>query len=155
VELRALDTTDAATERPSDTATASDSSLARTIAAIETFQRQLGVPVDGKVEVRSSTRTELDRAIPHPTAAELAAVAAERRAIRQSVTRGLTIPGSVGAAPAGNTPDDVSAVQRRLVELGKLSASHRESPPAGASAVPQANLRATIAALRAFQGDVK
>ena len=156
VALRALDATDATTERPPDSAAAGESALPRTIEAIERFQRQLGVPIDGKFDVRGVTRTDLDRAVPHPTAAELAAVTTERNAVRQSVSRGLTITGPVGATAGGNAPDDVRAVQRRLVELGKLSASHRETPLAGATAaVPQASLRATVAALRALQADVR
>jgi hypothetical protein len=46
-------------------------------------------------------------------------------------------------------------VQRRLVEVGRLSTAHGEAPAAGAAAVPQASLRATVAALRAFQSDVR
>src|SRR5207245_1538855 len=156
LELRALEASDAATERPAAAGTVAETSLARTIDAIEGFQRLLGVPVDGRVEVRGATRTDLDRAIPNPTAAELAAVTAERGAVRESVSRGLTIAGAVGATPTGNAPEDVRAVQRRLVELDRLPASHRESPAAGATAaVPQANLPATIRALRAFQDDVR
>jgi peptidoglycan endopeptidase LytF len=50
----------------------------------------------------------------------------------------------------------VQAVQRRLVELGKLAASHGESPAAASTAaVPQAALRRTIAAIRSFQTDVQ
>ncbi len=95
-------------------------------------------------------------AVPDPTPAELAAVAAARSAVRQSVSRGLTMTGPVGATARGNAPDDVRAVQRRLVDLGKLSASHAESPPTGTTgSVPQASLRASIAALRAFQVDVQ
>jgi len=155
VELRVLESSDATSERPSGAGPVADAALARTIEAIERFQRQLGIPTDGVVDVRSPTRTELDRTIPAPTAAELSAVTTARSAIGQSISRGLTIKGPVGATPTGNAPDDVRAVQRRLAEVGKLSASHVETPPAGAtSAVPQANLRSTIAALRAFRADV-
>src|SRR5207245_3994429 len=126
-----------------------------TITAIERFQRHIGLPVDGSVDVRSATRVELDLALPPPTAAELAAVASERRAIRQSISRGLTIKGPVGATATGNAPDDVRAVQRRLVEAGRLSSSHVETPPAAiTAAVPQSSLHATILAIRALRPDV-
>ena len=128
----------------------------KTIEAIERFEREQGATPNGKVELRGATRIDLDRAIPHPSAAELAAVTTERAGLRESASRGLTITGAVGAAGTGNAPADVRAVQRRLVELGHLSAAHREAPAAGATApVPQSALRRTIAALRAFQGDVR
>jgi len=155
VELRALAPTDAESERPPESAAATESSLPRTIDAIESFQRQMGEPVNGKVETGGTTRTDLDRAVPHPTAAELAAVATARSAIRESLSRGLTLTGPVGATATGNRSDDVRAVQRRLVELGKLSPSHGEDPPAGSGPVPPERLRATIAALRALQADVR
>ena len=154
VELRALDQTDATAERPAAPGTVAETSLAKTIEAIESFQRLMVHTVSGRVDTRGPTRTDLDRAIAQPTAAELSAVTNERNGLAQTVSRGVTLTGPVGAT-AGNAPEDVRAVQRRLVELGRLPASHRESPPAGAAgAVPQANLRSTIAALRAFQKDV-
>lgn len=155
VELRALDAADAATEQPAGPGVVPESGLTRTIAAIEGFQRHQGIAADAKVDLRDTTRLDLDRAIPAPTAAEYAAVAAERNGISQVVSRGLTIAGPVGATTAGNAPDDVRAVQRRLVELGRLRASHGEAPAPGATGqVPSASLRATIAALRAFQATV-
>ena len=156
VELRVLESSDAASERPPGTAPVADTALAQTIEAIERFQRLFAIPPDGVVDVRSPTRTELDQALPSPTAAELSAVTTARTAIGQSISRGLTIKGPVGATPTGNAPDDVRAVQRRLVEVGRLAAAHVETPAtATTSAVPQANLRATIAALKAFQADVE
>jgi hypothetical protein len=156
VELRLLDAGDGRTENPAGPGPVPDTALAQTIDAIERFQRQAGIPPDGSVDVRSPTRTELDLALPPPTAAELAAVASERRAIRQSLSRGLTIKGPVGATSNGNAPDDVRAVQRRLVDIGSLSGSHLEAPPASTTAaVPQTSLHATIAALRAMRPDVE
>ncbi len=156
VELRALDATDAAAERPAATGAVAETSLVKTIEAIERFEGQVGGTPNGRVELRGATRTDLDRAVPHPTAAELAAVTTERGGVRESVSRGLSITGAVGATAAGNAPADVRAVQARLVELRRLSASHREGPAAVATApVPQSSLRATIAALRAFQSDVR
>jgi D-alanyl-D-alanine carboxypeptidase-like protein len=156
VELRALDAADAAPERPPAAGAVVETSLTKTIEAIERFQRRLGLNVDAAVDVSSPTRTELDRSIPEPTAAEFAAVTTELGTIGQSIGRGLTLAGAVGATATGNAPNDVQAVQRRLVELGKLAASHRETPATGATgAVAQTSLRATIAALRAFQADVR
>jgi len=156
VELRALDRSYVAGEQPAGTAALADTSLPRTITAIESFQRHSGIAVDGKVDLKSPTRTDLDRAIPLPSATAFTAAAAERNAIAQTVSRGLTLKGPVGATATGNAPDDVREVQRRLVELGKLSAAHHETPAAGSTGiVPQSSLRATIAALRTFQQDVK
>ena len=156
VELRVLEPNDATTERPAGTGPVAETALAQTIEAIERIQRQLGVPVDGTVDVRSPTRLELDQTIAPPTAADLSAITAARNTIAQSISRGLTIKGPVGATTAGNMPDDVRAVQRRLVEIGRLSASHSETPAASATAsVPQANLPGTIRALRAMQPDVE
>jgi peptidoglycan hydrolase-like protein with peptidoglycan-binding domain len=156
LELRALEPNDATTERPASAAPVAETALTQTIEAIERFQRQLGIPVDGTVDVSSPTRLELDQAIGLPTAAELAAIATARNTIAQSISRGLTIKGPVGATTTGNMPDDVRAVQRRLVEIGKLSSSHIEAPPAAATAaVTQANLPATIRSLRAMQSDVE
>ena len=156
VDLRALDRSDITGEQPTATAALAETAIPRTIAAIESFQRQMRLSVDGKVDVRGSTRTDLDRAIPLPTDAEFTAAATERSAITQTVSRGITLNGSVGATSTGNAPADVREVQRRLTEFGKLSPSHRESPPAGATGVvAPVNLRTTIAALRSFQKDVK
>jgi outer membrane biosynthesis protein TonB len=155
VELRVLDQNDAAAERPVS-ATVAESALSRTIDAIESFQRQMGIAVGGKVDVRSAVRTDLDRAVPQPDPTELSAVAGERNAISQTVSRGLTLSGAVGATDDGNAPDDVRVVQRRLIELGKLPESHPEGAAAGfTGAIPQAALQATIAALRNFQADVR
>lgn len=156
VELRAADAATIAPERPSGTAAIPETSLPRTIEAIESFQRQMGIAVKGTVGLRGTSRTELDRAIPVPTQAEFTAVANERQTIGQTVSRGLTIAGAVGATTTGNAVEDVRAIQRRLVELGKLSASHGESPAADATGtVPQSRLTATIAALRSIQNDVR
>ena len=67
------------------------------IAAIERFQQQMAIAVNGAVGVRGPTRTELDRAIPIPTPAELSAVGAAQRSIGQTIRRGLTLGGPVGA----------------------------------------------------------
>ena len=156
VELRVADAVDLAGERPATTAAALEPSLTRTIDAIESFQRQMGIAVNGTVALRGETRTDLDRAIPVPTPAELAAIATERGTISQSISRGLTITGPVGAIAPGNAVDDVRAVQRRLVELRHLAAAHRESPPPAATGtVAHSNLTETIAALRRFQADVR
>lgn len=156
VELRAADAATLAPERPSGTAAVAETSLPRTIDAIESFQRQMGITVNGTVGLRGNTRTELDRAIPAPTPAEFTAVATELQTITQTVSRGLTIGGAVGATATGNAVEDVRAVQRRLVELGRLPASHTESPPAGATGtIPQGRLTATIAAVRRIQDDVR
>jgi LAS superfamily LD-carboxypeptidase LdcB len=153
VQLRALSAADATAERPASSGSAvPESALARTIAAIEAFQRRLGMSADGGVSARGPTQIELDRCIPEPTAAEYAAVATRRAATTEVVSRGARLTGPVGATSSGNAPDDVRVVQRRLVELGRLAASHGEEPPAGATgAVAQAGLRATLRALREFQ----
>ncbi len=153
IELHLLEQSDAAAERPSGQT--AEASLPRTIDAIERFQGSMGTAVDGKVDVTSPTRTDLDRAIPSPTAADFTAVAAARNSARVAVSRGLTLTGPVGSTASGNAPDDVRGVQRRLVDLGRLPATHRESPAASSGAVSQANLRATIQALRAVQSDAR
>lgn len=155
VELRVLEQADAETERPGASGMVAETAIARTIAAIEAFQRQHGIPADAKVSLKGGTRVDLDRAIRPPPPAEFTAITTARNAVRQAVSRGLALTGAVGASTTGNAPDDVRAVQRRLVELGRLPASHGEAPVAATGPVPQANLRATIAALRAFQSDVQ
>lgn len=156
VELRVVDAATIAPERPSGTAPVPETSLPRTIEAIATFQRQLGIAVNGLIGLRSATQTELDRAIPLPTEAEFTAIGAELQQMTQTVSRGLTITGPVGATATGNAVEDVRAVQRRLVELGALAASHGESPAAGATGtIPQRRLTATIAAIRRIQRDVR
>lgn len=154
IELRELDPADAAAERPADdAANATEASLSHTIAAIERFQRERGRMTGGAVEPAGDTRADLDRAIPRPTAADFAEVARQRAALEQTATRGLTLRGPVGATATGNAADDVRAVQRRLVRLGKLSAqaAAAEAPPATAVTVSQAALVATIVAIRAVQ----
>ncbi|HYD40162.1 MAG TPA: M15 family metallopeptidase [Anaeromyxobacter sp.] len=151
VELRELAAADAAAERPSGTAAVAERGLRATIAAIESFQRHVGQAVTGAID-GPAAQLDLDRAIPHPTAAELAAVQTRRAALVETVDRGLTIGGPVGAVGTGNAPADVAAVQRRLVALGVLASAHGEAPAAGATApVPQGSLRRTIAAIRTFQ----
>lgn len=109
----------------------------------------------GRNDAADVTATQ-NRLVEQPTAAEFAAVSSARAAIGQSVSRGLTIKGPVGATPTGNAPDDVRAVQRRLVEIGRLSRSHVETPAAATTAaVPQASLPATISAIRALHPDVE
>ena len=156
VELRVADAAALAPERPAGAGVVPESSLARTIEALESFQRQMAIAVNGTVALRGDTRAELDRAIPLPTPSELSAIDTELRAIGQTISRGLTITGPVGATSSGNAVEDVRAVQRRLVEIGRLAATHRESPVAGATgAVPVTALAATIAALHAFQADAR
>src|SRR5262245_12459842 len=156
VELRVADAADIAPERPAAGAAVTEASLTKTIAAIESFQQQMAIPVNGTVALRGATRIDLDRAIPIPTSAELSTIATQLATITQTVSRGLTLTGRVGATATGNAVEDVRAVQRRLVDLGKLAASHRESPAAGATgSVAESTLTATIAALRRFQDDVR
>jgi hypothetical protein len=156
VELRAIDAATLAPERPSGRGVVPEESLAQTINAIESFQRQMAIDVNGTVALTGTTRTELDRAIPLPTPGELSTITTELQAITQTNTRGLTIAGPVGATATGNAVDDVRAVQRRLVEVGRLAASHAESPaPRATGMVPQARLAATIAGLRRFQQEVR
>jgi hypothetical protein len=157
VELRTVDATTIAPERPAGDAPVPETSLPQTIAAIESFQRQMAIaPVNGLVDLRGQTRAELDRAIPLPSPDDLTAIARELGTITQTIARGLTMAGAVGATAAGNAVADVRAVQRRLVEVGPLSASHGESPAAGATgAIAQGRLPVTIAAIRRFQDDVR
>lgn len=154
VELRELAAADAAAERPAGTGAVAERALRATIAAIESFQRHLGQAVTGAVD-GAAARLDLDRAIPQPTAAELTAIQTRRAAIVETVDRGLALRGPVGAVGTGNAPADVAAVQRRLVALRVLAASHGEAPAAGAAApVPQASLPRTIAAIRTVQRQV-
>jgi hypothetical protein len=154
VELRVLEQNDATSERQAS-GNAAEASLPKTIEAIERFQRQMGTPVDGTVDVKGVTRIDLDRAIPPPTAAEFTAITSERNTIRETVKRGLTLREAVGST-GGNTPGDVRAVQQRLVDLGTLPAAHREAPATGATTpVPESSLRATIQGLRKTQKDVR
>jgi len=156
VELRVIDAATISPERPTGAAVVPEESLAQTINAIESFQRQMAIDVNGIVALTGSTRTELDRTLPFPTPDELSTVATELRAINQSISRGLTIKGPVGATATGNAIEDVRAVQRRLVDVGRLAPSHAENPAPGATGtVPQSQLAATIAALRRFQDDVR
>jgi len=154
--LRVADAADIAAERPAAGAAVTEAALPKTIAAIEAFQQQMAIAVNGAVALRGATRRDLDRAIPVPTQAELSAIATGLGTIGQTVSRGLTIAGPVGAVATGNAAEDVRAVQRRLVDLGVLAASHRESPAADATgSVAQANLSATIAALWRVQEDAR
>jgi hypothetical protein len=157
VELRELSAADAAAERPDgDEEAVSAASLPRTLAAIEGFQHHVGLPATGAIR-DADTRRRLDAAIPLPTAPELAAVAARRAAIQETVTRGLQLTGPVGALDGeGNAPADVRALQGRLVLLGHLAAAHGEAPPADAAArVPPSALRATVKAIEGLQRDVQ
>jgi endoglucanase len=161
VNLRYLDPTDRDAERPAAAGPVSAAALARTIAAIRRLQTELlgAAAADGAVDPGGGTLAALNRAIPRPTAAEYAAVAAARNALTLTTTRGLTLTGRVGNVPAAqvtagtaNRPADVRAVQTRLVEIGALDAGHGEAPPAGATAsVPAGSLPQTRAAIRAFQ----
>jgi hypothetical protein len=156
VELRFIDAATLAQERPGGAGAAPEESLAQTISAIESFQRQMAIDVTGTVALTGTTRTELDRAIPLPTPGELSTITTELQAITQTIRRGLTIAGPVGATAAGNAVEDVRAVQQRLVDVGRLTASHAESPAPGATGVvPPARLAATIGGLRRFQDEVR
>ena len=152
VELRALESADATAERPTGTAAVAETALVKTIAAIKRFQTAMGDTASGTVVRGGGTHTNLDRAIPQPTAAELTAVTTQRGTITEVVSRGLTITGPVGDTATGNAPADVRAVQARLVAIGRLAAAHGEGPAAAATtAVPKASLPKTIAAIKSFQ----
>jgi hypothetical protein len=156
VELRTVDAATIAPERPSAAGAVPEASLAQTIAAIESFQRQVAIDVNGTVGLADGTRAELDRAIPLPAPDELSAIAAALQTINQTIGRGLTITGPVGAVATGNAVDDVRAVQARLVAVGRLSPAHGERPATGATgSVPYARLATTIAALGRFQDEVR
>ena len=156
VELRTVNAATLAPERPTGVAAVPDASLTQTIAAIEDFQRQVALPTNGVVATTGPTRVELDRILPIPTPADLSAITREVGTITQTISRGLTISGAVGATSSGNAVADVAAVQRRLVEIGRLSGSHTEAPATGATGtIPQTRLPATIAAIRRFQDDVQ
>lgn len=159
--LRYLAAADYAKEHPAAGATGAVpvANLPATIAAIEALQRDFAIsPLTGRVNPGASqTLAALNRAIPRPTAAEFTAVATQRASITETITRGVTIGHPVGRVPdaevAGgnaNIPGDVDALQRRLVGLGYLKASHGETP--GAAAPRAINLSRTIAAITAFQG---
>lgn len=154
VELGLLDATAAAEENPPGPV-ADESALSRTIGAIEQLQRQINAPVDGKIDLTGATRQELERRGSTPSTADLTAIANARTAIRQATSRGLRITRPVGATSSGNVPDDVSAVQRRLVEIGRLRVAHGETPAAGTTPIPESALTTTIAALRTFQNEVR
>ncbi len=138
-----------------------EANLAATIAAIRAFQRQVMsiAQPDGAVDRGGNTLRYLNRAIPRPTVAEMAATQTQRRGIRETVTRGVALTRPVGNVPAvavaagnANRPADVTAVQQRLEQLGHLRVGHRERPAAGAAAsIPVAGLQRTIAAIRRFQ----
>src|SRR5215831_2370281 len=88
VELRSIDAAALAPERPSGAAVVPEDSLAQTINAIESFQRQMAIDVNGMVGLAGTTRTELDRAIPLPTPDELAAITTALQTITQTISRG-------------------------------------------------------------------
>lgn len=156
VELRTVDAATIAPERPSAAAAVPEASLVQTINAIESFQRQMAIDITGLVGLADNTRTELDRALPLPAPDDLSAIATALKTINQTIGRGLAIAGPVGAVATGNAPDDVRAVQARLVAVGRLSAAHGENPAAGATgSVPQTRLAATIAAVQRFQDEVR
>ena len=130
VELRVLEQSDAAAERPAS-GQPQRARCARTIEAIESFQRSMGTAVERQGRRHRPTRTDLDRAIPRrppPTSRQ-------SRPRETAHTRdGESRPDAHRAGridSSGNAPDDVRGVQRRLVDLGRLPASHRESPAAG------------------------
>ena len=155
VELRTVDAATIAPERPASAAAVPEVSLAQTINAIESFQRQMALDVNGTVGLLDSTRGELDRAIPLPAPDELAAIAAARQTITQTIARGLTITGPVGATATGNAVDEVRAVQARLVAVGTLARPMVKAPRREHGTVPQARLAATIAAIGRFQDEVR
>jgi Cellulase (glycosyl hydrolase family 5) len=160
VELGELTEAAAAAERPAPDATAGvpGAQLPATVAAIRRFQVEvMGMTEgaeDGKVTPRGETMRYLNRVIARPTADRLGAVGAARDTVKEEIRRGVTLTAAVGDVPAGtgNAPDEVRAVQRRLIELGDLAADHGEPPLASAaSAVPSEQLTLTLAAIRAFQ----
>jgi hypothetical protein len=157
--LRYLADADYDRERPAQdtTAAVSDAALAATIAAIELLEGEvqgLKAP-DGAVDETGKTLAALNRALPRPTEEERLAVRAARDSIVEDRIQGVPIGAAVGNVPAAspgpaNEPDDVRAVQVRLVRLGFLRPDHAESPGEGASLTP-AVLRATRDAIKRFQ----
>jgi hypothetical protein len=164
LELRYLAADDHTAERLAGEDAVTPASLPRTIAAIRAIQTEhLGAAAaDGAIDAGGGTLGVLNRAIPRPTAAEYTAVATDRAAVTETITRGVALVGRVGnvtaaevAAGTANRPADVRAVQQRLVAIGMLAADHGEAPAAGATAsIPDSQLTATRAAIRRFQRDV-
>jgi hypothetical protein len=162
-ELNYLAQADFERESPAPTATGTvpQASLAATIVAIETLQREvLGVTnPTGRVNSPSQTLDALNRAIARPTAAEFDAVRNARGGITETVVQGVAITGAVGNVPAAsvtagtaNRPADVRAVQTRLVQLGHLAANHGESPAETVTtSVAASSLTRTRAAITRFQ----
>lgn len=108
-------------------------SLTQTIAAINQFQAVVSITPDGLVSQNNPTHRQLIQPV--------------------IATGRLRLNGTVGTGGA-NAPADVRNVQGRLVTLGFLTDAQRtaEAPASGVTtAVPQASLPLTIAALNQFQ----
>lgn len=138
-----------------------EAGLAATIATIENFQREVvgHTQPDGQVGPNGPTLQHLNRALPRPTPAQLAAIQAALDSIGHVRIQGVAIDKPVGnvpladlAAGQGNLTADIRAVQTRLVSLGYLSITHSEIPPTGLNApVPPHRLTATRKAIARFQ----
>lgn len=161
-DLRYLSAADFAAESPAAgaTGTVADAALARTIAAVEQLQREVQgrAHPDGRIDRGGATLAALNRAVPRPTAAEFTAVGRALATITETTVSGVALSQPVGnvadaevAAGRGNLPDEVRAVQTRLVQLGHLAAGHGEAPAAGAAAPRAAQLPRTRAAIVRFQ----
>lgn len=160
-DLRFLSAADFATESPAAGATGNvaEARLTATIAAIDSLQRavQGRARPDGRIDSAGATMKALNRAIPQPTAAEFAAISGQLATMTETIVRGVALMQPVGnvsnaevAAGRGNLPDEVRAVQARLMQLAHLRPGHGEIPLAGAAA---AQLPRTRAAITAFQRD--
>lgn len=132
--------------------------IPQTIAAIRLFQRRItGGTEDGVIRPNHPTLMFLNTAVAIPNASQLDAMMQARSEFEITILEGSAILGTqlksaVGATAFGNQPEDVLKVQQRLEDLGYLNPSHKEAPPAGAQgAVSQANLTATIQAIKKFQ----
>ena len=128
----------------------------RTWDAVARFQSEvLGIAhPDRVVSPGGVTARALDAAVALPSALPADPLGSTQSAAAVTTRQGVRITRPVGNLPArdGNRPDDLRAVQRRLVELGHLPAEHGEEPAAGATAgVAPARIPGTRAAIRAFQ----
>ncbi|OWY26198.1 LysM peptidoglycan-binding domain-containing protein [Sphingobacteriales bacterium UPWRP_1] len=147
-------------ERPfaEDSQAVSSQHLPQTIAAIKLYQRRVtGGTEDGVIRPNHPTLMFLNTAVAIPDAAQLAAIMQARTEFELTILEGSAILGTqltsaVGATAFGNQPAEVLKVQQRLEDLGYLNPSHKETPLANTQgAIPQANLTATIQAIRKFQ----
>ena len=178
VELGFLTEANAALERPTPEQLGGevipnipDAELPLTIAAITAFQRTvvgLRNP-DGRIDRHGGSHQFLNTATAPPTAEGQQAIDTARSGLGVNTVDGAQELGSgftgpVGNTSQGNSPADLTNIQSRLVELGRLSGAHAaaEAPEAIIQANPNVyttqspNIRAahiprTIAAIEAFQ----